>query len=502
MPSTWRVPFFYAQVDATKAGTGTTTQRSLIISQQSAAATATADTPVQCFTEDDAATLFGRGSYCHAMVKAYRENDPFGELWVLPIADKVAVPAGVDNTHDLLVGGPATANGTLVVYVGGYRVTVAVTNGDAANTIATNLSAAINAAALEWPITVVASVAIPPTVVLTSINAGLAGNDLDVRVNYRGAINGEELPAGVTCGVTNNATGANDPALTTALANLGDDEYDFVMHTFNDTTGMDAIEAVFEDTLGRWAPDRQIYGHAFTSDVGTQPALVIVGAARNDQHHTIFGYNDSPSSPWEWTAAHVGQIAQSAKKLASQPYQTLVPEGLLAPPRGVGRWTNLEKQTLLENGISVSSVGSDGFSVVIDRVITNYLTAPGGTVDDSYLDVTTMYTLMTIMRRLRAVIEADFGRHVLMNDGSRFGAGLPVVTPRLARARIIAEYESCIFDALCENLEAFTEHLVVERSSTDPNRIEVLYPPDLANQLRIFDVLAQFRLQYATAAQP
>jgi len=190
MPSNWRVPFFYAQVDATKAGSTTFSERSLIVAQKIAAGSATADTPVQVFGEDDAATLFGRGSQCHAMVKAYRDNDPFGELWVCPVDD---AGGAADNTHDILIGGAATENGTLVLYIGGYRVTVAVTNGDAANAIATNLNAAIVAAALEFPITVVPSVAVPPTVVLTSLNAGLAGNDLDVRVNYRGAINGEEL---------------------------------------------------------------------------------------------------------------------------------------------------------------------------------------------------------------------------------------------------------------------------------------------------------------------
>jgi phage tail sheath gpL-like len=38
--------------------------------------------------------------------------------------------------------------------------------------------------------------------------------------------------------------------------------------------------------------------------------------------------------------------------------------------------------------------------------------------------------------------------------------------------------------------------LIVERDSNDPNRVNVLYPPDLINQLRMFAVLAQFRLQY------
>jgi len=36
----------------------------------------------------------------------------------------------------------------------------------------------------------------------------------------------------------------------------------------------------------------------------------------------------------------------------------------------------------------------------------------------------------------------------------------------------------------------------VERDSGNPNRINVLLPPDLVNQLRIFALLNQFRLQY------
>ena len=45
-----------------------------------------------------------------------------------------------------------------------------------------------------------------------------------------------------------------------------------------------------------------------------------------------------------------------------------------------------------------------------------------------------------------------------------------------------------------EDLDAFKEALVVERDANDPNRVNVLLPPNLVNQLRIFAVLAQFRL--------
>jgi hypothetical protein len=53
-----------------------------------------------------------------------------------------------------------------------------------------------------------------------------------------------------------------------------------------------------------------------------------------------------------------------------------------------------------------------------------------------------------------------------------------------------------MWNGLVENLVQFKAHLIVERDPNDPNRVNVLYPPDLINQLRIFAVLAQFRLQY------
>ena len=51
-----------------------------------------------------------------------------------------------------------------------------------------------------------------------------------------------------------------------------------------------------------------------------------------------------------------------------------------------------------------------------------------------------------------------------------------------------------------ENAELFAEHLVVERDLNDPSRVNVLFPPDYINGLRIFALLNQFRLQYDEAA--
>lgn len=46
----------------------------------------------------------------------------------------------------------------------------------------------------------------------------------------------------------------------------------------------------------------------------------------------------------------------------------------------------------------------------------------------------------------------------------------------------------------------FQQYLIVERDPNNPNRLSVLFPPDLVNQLRVFALLYQFRLQYPDAA--
>ena len=92
-------------------------------------------------------------------------------------------------------------------------------------------------------------------------------------------------------------------------------------------------------------------------------------------------------------------------------------------------------------------------------------------------------------------ITSKFPRHKLADDGTRFGPGQAIVTPKIIKAELVAEYAVDEFLGLVENAAAFQSHLIVERDATDPNRVNVLYPPNLIGQLRIFAVLAQFRLQ-------
>src|SRR3546814_17110442 len=72
-----------------------------------------------------------------------------------------------------------------------------------------------------------------------------------------------------------------------------------------------------------------------------------------------------------------------------------------------------------------------------------------------------------IERRLQSVITSKYGRHKLAADGTRFGAGQPIVTPSTIRGELIAQYAKLELEGHVENAELFAEHLVVERDRQD-----------------------------------
>ena len=71
------------------------------------------------------------------------------------------------------------------------------------------------------------------------------------------------------------------------------------------------------------------------------------------------------------------------------------------------------------------------------------------------------------------------------------------MTPKVIRSEILAQYKALEDLGLVENTDLFAQYLIVERDPTNVNRLNVLFPPDYVNQLRVFAVLNQFRLQYA-----
>jgi phage tail sheath gpL-like len=101
---------------------------------------------------------------------------------------------------------------------------------------------------------------------------------------------------------------------------------------------------------------------------------------------------------------------------------------------------------------------------------------------------------MYIRHDWRDYVLRKYPRHKLADDGTRYGIGQAVVTPVVMKAEAIAKFREWEDLGLVENIDNFKANLIAERNASDPNRMDVLLPPDLVNQLRIVANKIQFRL--------
>lgn len=375
IPSNTLVPLFYAEMDNQAANTAQDSGASLLIGHANNGAEIVANSLVLMPSADYARQICGAGSQLARMVEAYRQTDPFGELYVIAVPESTGAAA----TVTLTVTGAATETGTVNVYVGRTRVQAPVTE--------------------------------------------------------------------------------------------------------------------MNDTSGRWSYARQLYGHVYTAKTGTLSELVNAGDQFNQQHITLAGYEKETQTPAdELAASRTARAAVFIRNDPARPTQTGELVGMLPAPKGK-RFTMTEQQTLLSHGVATAYVESGVLR--IQRDVTTYRKNAYGVADNSYLDSETLHTSAYVLRKLKSVITSKYGRHKLASDGTRFGPGQAIVTPAVIKGELLATYRQLERAGIVENYELFKQYLVVERDASDPNRLNTLFPPDYVNQLRVFAVVNQFRLQYS-----
>lgn len=487
IPSNLRVPLFWAEMDNSEANTTQDSGPSLLIGFASTDSTIAKNQLTIMPSAALAGKVAGRGSQLARMVAKYRAIDPFGELWVIAVDE----PEGDVATGTLTITGNAQASGTLSLYIGASRVQAAVVTGDAPTAIATTLAAVINANA-DLPVTAGAAAGV---VTLTARHKGLTGNDIPLLMNYYGTIGSENIPDGVNVKITAMAGGTGAPDLSGTVAAMGDEPFDFIGTPFSDSASLATIALEMNDSSGRWSYARQLYGHVYTAKIGTLSDLVAFGDTLNNQHITVAGYETGvQTAADELVALRTARNAVFIRNDPARPTQTGELTGAL-PALAGNRFTLTEQQSLLMHGIATAY--SEGGVLRIQRDITTYKQNAYGVADNSYLDSETLHTSAYVIRQLKSIITSKYPRHKLANDGTRFGPGQAIVTPAVLKGEMCASYRTMERAGIVENFDLFKQHLVVERNVSDPNRVDVLFPPDYVNQLRVFALLNQFRLQYS-----
>jgi len=478
IPNNLRVPGAYGEINNDFAVQGLAKQpyNVLLIGQKLPSGTATALTQLQSVSDKQADALFGKGAMLAGMVKRYKDNDEFTKITCIAVDDN---GAGNAATGTIVVSGPAATAGTLNLYIAGKVVQVGIANADSATAVATAVANAINANT-DLPVTAAAATS---TVTVTARHKGENGNGIDIRANY---FTGQEFPAGISLNITAMSGGTGNPDISDAIAAMSDTWFNVIVMPWTDAANLTALEAELTDRFG---PMRAIDGLAIAAHRGNHAGLTTLGQSRNSPHLSIFENNGYPVSPCERAAMIAAQVAKSAQNDAARPFQTLGLVGDMAPVESE-RFTASERNLLLFDGISTALVDAGGV-VRIERAITTYTENEFGAPDTSYLDVNTLLTLSYLRYSWRARVLQKFPRFKLAQDGTR---GDNVMTPKKMKAEMVALAGDWHELGLVEDLDQFKADLVCAIDPQDPNRLNMILPPDLVNQLRIMASRIDFRL--------
>jgi phage tail sheath gpL-like len=480
IPTSFRVPFMSVQIDPTKASQGPSIlpYEALLIGSMRSTGSATASVLVRVTSVAQARTLFGAGSQLHLMVRAFFENNKVIPLYCIPLADHAS---GVAATKTLTYSGTATEDGTFYLYVGGKRIAVAVSSGDAATAVASAANAAF-ALIQDLPMGSGVSSAVQT---LTALNDGVEGNDIDVRFNYNET---EKFPSGISCAIATGTSGATNPDITSAITAMGDRWFQIICMAYQDTTNVGLLEDELEDRFGEL---RQIPGQAYIAINKTVGNAVTYGEARNSPHLRICDFYGIPWTTFEWASAWCAVESLSAQEDPALPLFNQRIRGLGAlPPAHSAQRIITENDQLLHAGISTFK--SEGGKLYIQRSITAYQTNAAGASDESYLEAETMFTLMFMRYDVVTQFKIAFPRAKLADDSIKLKATGKIVTPSVAKSKLIQIARGWEEKGLLENVEQFINNLSVSRNTSDRNRLDCTLSPDVVNQFVVGNFLLQF----------
>jgi phage tail sheath gpL-like len=488
IPTNWRVPLIYAEIDPTMADrTAPAMPYRVLVLGQAAVAGAPVLTPQRFTSASQVAKTFGRSSLLAAQADAWFTANNTTEVFYVAVPE----PEGVKASLDVTLTGSATTGGTISLYIGDDLISAYVPPTTTAAAAAGLLATAINNHG-TWTATVTEGV-----LTITAPSKGTAYNGVTVRigyyqeqaipeglgVSYAGtapapaspaptykisaslaglvAFYGNQDPArpfqsltipGILPPLKNGlagqlAGGSGVPDLEPLFAAIGDDDwYHFMVTPWTDTATLAALKQEAERRFNAML-DKPT--HIICAINGTHSQLGTVGDTHNSPHLTIFGAG--------------------------------------------GPFTKQENNLLLFDGISTYFVNPDG-GMAIERLITTYKVNAWGAADKAYLDLNTLLTLAYLRYSYKTWMAKVFPRHKLCDDSTNFGVGQAMATPSMIKGETFAWFRSMEEIGLVENSAQFKDALIVERDFNDQCRVNINLPPNLVNQLRVMAVKISFRL--------
>lgn len=443
------------------------------------------------FSAAEAASVYGFGSPIHLGVLELLP--PLGggvgsiPVWVLPLNDD---GAGVAAAGTITPAGVAAATATFFVRIAGIlSAAFTVTAADTVAVQVASIVAAINAT-LSMPVIAANNTT---NVTITAKWKGATGNELKLEV-----LDALGVSAGSLFTIANPASGATDPAVTTALAGIGPDWITLVVNSFHgtNTTVLNAIQTKGE---ARW--DKQVR-RPFVAICGNDEAVFATATATTAARKTdrINCQVVSPGSvhlPVQIAAAQVREIAKVADDNPPTDYGSRKVTTLL-PGASSLQWDYATRDAAVKAGCSTIEVKNG--VVCLSDIVTMY--HPDGEIPPAYRYVVDIIKLMTVIFN----IDLEFAQPSW--DGAPLiPDGQPTVNPNArrpssAKAAINRIIDGLALEAIISAPDAAKAATTANINATNPKRLDASLTIQLSGNTNIISVDLNFGFFFGGAVAP
>jgi len=491
IPATRRIPLYLAEFTSAPSDVvADEVEPAVILGQKLTSAPAVVGQLYRVFTTSEAIGLAGAGSPVALMARAFFAQNPTGRLYIACQTDADAATAA---SRTLTITGPATASGTLYLYVGGVLVPVGVTSGDAATAVATAIVTAVTANT-DLPVSAaVGSGGSEHIVTFTAKVEGTVGNQITIAINPLGQVGGEELPTGIGVTLAGSTTlangglmsllasGATDPTAASWGTSLGDVAFDQIAFQSSDATAVDALRTTLNT---RWGATSAKDGVLVVTKGDTAANLITYATGRNDEHVSAAGFKTAVgwlSPAFEISAAIAGVYALRA---GNDPTGNMQMTPLIGICGHGLNFTDTERDAIAYDG-GATLVAKDGIVYLECETTTRRKDVNSARTEDfAYVQSSFLYS--RIRRGIAAATKTTYPDYKLKDDDATIASGQRILTPAiyksfLARLGKIFEDRGWI-----EDIEKWKESLLVERDGTNPSRLNSYCAPDPVNQARVF----------------
>ena len=483
VPTGVKVPGIFTEFDTSKAIQGLSIQnrRVLLIGQKLSTGSKAAGSIDLVTSQSQARDFYGKGSMLFHMAKAFiGENGGLNELNMISLDDAPGVKA--TGSYEILTA--PTADGTLSLMIGGTRYRVTVLDADTEEDIIDKLVVVITADE-DRHVDVVKNGGNLDLLDITYRHGGEVGNDIDIRENF---FEGEVLPKGITSTIAAMSGGSANPTISSIITAMGEKQFHDIVMAYSDGANLGLMQTELVD---RWGPIRQNDGQLYFARKESFSDHSTFLDTRNNEQETVMNIA-GPTPQFEWASNIAALIAKSAQADPALPFESLALSQVLAP-KDSELFDFGERDQLLKAGSSTFEVDTGG-TVRLERMRTTRIENEFAAPDEALADLNPKLTLAFLRFDFNANWVRKFSRHKLADDGTKFGPGQRIMTPKIAKGEAISRFRIWETQGLVENFEQFKRDLIVERDITDRTRINILLPPDLINQLRIAGVQIAFIL--------